>query len=176
MGSEMCIRDSCIDPASAAAAPSAAASVAASKHFLVLHGAAAAAESARTIGAKFFILAATAPCSSRWNLALVVAVELTLPRWPGVMEIPRRQDLKPVGPATIWNKSFVCFFFCFFLLDLGRKGQRKNEGADSSGCRGAQGRPQSCLLLHSATCCFCSLLLLLLQVGSAGARQRPSCR
>ena len=127
----------------------------------MLHGAAAAAESARTIGAKFFILAATAPCSSRWNLALVVAVELTLPRWPGVMEIPRRQDLKPVGPATIWNKSFVCFFFfVFFFLISDEKGNEKMRALTPAGAeeRRVDRNPAYCcilLLVASAACCCC---------------------
>ena len=71
---------------------------------------ATAAASARTIGAKVLIFAATRPYSSRLNLALVVAVELRLRCWPGGYGDTKKTTgcHKSVWPARIWrNKSFV---------------------------------------------------------------------
>ena len=98
--------------------------------------------SARTIGAKVLIAAAT-PCSSRLNLALVVAMELRLRCWPGgcgdtkttECQVGFRQALAGTTVYTSAGENLeqeLCspdfFFHQIFvvLLGCGRRGQRKN--------------------------------------------------
>ena len=134
----------CTDRASASAAAAAAASAAASKrnallqaskHCLLLHGAASdAAASARTIGAMVLIFAATTPYSSRLNLALVVAVELRLRCWRGGCGDTKTTGCQVGLAGENLEQELLSDFFISFvvLLGRGRRGQRKNEGADSS--------------------------------------------
>ena len=102
-----------------------------------------------------------------------------------VTETRRLQDTKSAWPARIWNESFVSFFHFIYCSAWSRTiGQRKNEGADSSGCRAAHkiDRISACwcfmLRVASAACCSCMprLLLLLLQVCPAAVRLWPSCK
>ena len=104
-----------------------------------------------------------------------------------VVEIRRRrvQDVMSAWPTRIWNESFVSFFHFIYCSAWSRTiGQRKNEGADSSGCRAAHkiDRISACwcfmLRVASAACCSCMprLLLLLLQVCPAAVRLWPSCK
>ena len=151
---------------------------------------------ARTIGAKVLIFAATTPYSPRLKLALVVPVVLRLWCWPGGylrryedVRMPSRFGRREFGTRAL--SDFFYFMYLLFCLVTGRIGQRKNEGADSSGCRAAHriDRNSACwcfLLVTSAACCCCMLrllpllllllLLLLLQVGPAAARLCPSCK
>ena len=99
----------CTDPANAAAA---AASAAASKRNALLQASTAcccygaAAASARTVGANVLIFAATTPYSSRFNLALVVAVELRLRCWPGGYG-----DTKTTGCQVSLEQEKLCQIF-----------------------------------------------------------------
>ena len=70
------------------------------------------------------------------------------------MEIQRLKDA--------WTRASSDFLFNLFvvvLLGRGRRGQRKNEGTDSSGCRATHKieRTSTCwyiqLLVASAACC-----------------------
>ena len=91
------------------------------------------------------------------------------------------------GQREFGTRALSDLFISFaVLLARGRRGQRKNEGSESSGCRAAHkiDRTSACwcflLLVASAACC-CGmprllLLLLLLQVDPAAARLWPSCK
>ena len=87
------------------------------------------------------------------------------------MEIRRPQDAKLVWPARIFGTRALSDFFIsvvVVLLGRGRRGQRKNEGADSSGCRAAHKMDR--FLLVGAFCC-----LLLLQLAAAAAAAGRFC-
>ena len=75
----------------------------------------------------------------------------------------RYEDGCQVGLAGENLERELCFFHFIFvaLLGRGRRRQRKNEGADSSGCRAAH-KIYTALLLVGAFCC-----LLLLQLADA---------
>ena len=90
-----------------------------------------------------------------------------------------------LAAENLEQEPFLIFsFHLVVLLGRGRRGQRKNAGTDSSGCRSAHkiDRTSACwwflLLVASAAfyCCMPRLLPLLplLQVGLAAARLRSS--
>ena len=81
------------------------------------------------------------------------------------------------GRQKFGTRALSDFFISFVVVLLGRRrrGQRKNEGPDSSGCRAAHkiDHPYFCFLVLSASCCFCSLLLL--HASAAAAAGRSCC-
>ena len=144
----------CTDPDSAAIATAATASAAAGKRNALLQASTACSCMVLQLlccskrayhRRQVLILSSTTPYPSRMTPALVVAMELRLRCWPGDCG-----DTNTTGfdRREFGTRALFSFHHFMVLLGVGRRGQRDNEGADSSWCQA----PHFCLLVLSAPC------------------------